>query len=452
MIPLRSTLKTGLLLFSLLTSTLASQVEKITFSAADGLEVTADLYRPNKALTTPMIVLFHQARSSRGEYQEIAPRLVSMGFNCLAVDQRSGKTKNGVKNETAARVTGATPTYIDAIPDLEAAIAKVKSDYASGPVIIWGSSYSASLVLKLAAEQPNLTSGVLSFSPGEYYKSHGSDYIKTAASTLKVPVFITSAKSEASVWKHIFDAIPAEKKTSFLPATGGVHGSSTLNAKVKENEAYWKAVSAFLKQWLPNTNTKSQVNAVPKKDGAISLEFPVTKGSNYQISISRDRKRWISLASVTATSESMVITDSAKIKRTDVFYRIDSVKDIIQPTITAVKASGSPGAYQFSTTILSPETGWKRYANWWEVLDEKGNLLYRRVLGHPHVKEQPFARSGGPIAINADQTVWIRAHMNDGGYGKNAFKGSVSEGFKAAELNPTFGSENAVTGELPKQR
>ena len=42
--------------------------------------------------------------------------------------------------------------------------------------------------------------------------------------------------------------------------------------------------------------------------------------------------------------------------------------------------------------------------------------------------------------------------MNDGGYGKNAFKGSVSEGFKAAELNPTFGSENAVTGELPKQR
>jgi len=167
MISLGSAFKTGLFLSSLLSASLSAQFEKITFSAADDLVVTADLYRPNPALATPMIVLFHQAGSSRGEYREIAPRLVSMGFNCLAVDQRSGRTRSGVDNETAARVTGSVPTFVDAIPDLEAAIAKVKSDYASGDVIIWGSSYSSSLVLKLAAEQPNLASGVLSFSPGE---------------------------------------------------------------------------------------------------------------------------------------------------------------------------------------------------------------------------------------------------------------------------------------------
>jgi predicted alpha/beta hydrolase len=81
---------------------LSAQAEKITFPAADGLEVTADLYRASEDLATPMIVLFHQAGFSRGEYLQIAPRLGGMGFNCLAVDQRSGKATAGVTDETAA--------------------------------------------------------------------------------------------------------------------------------------------------------------------------------------------------------------------------------------------------------------------------------------------------------------------------------------------------------------
>jgi len=251
MIHLSATCRTGLLLFSLLISPLFAQFQKITFPAADGVQVTADLYHSHKSQDTPMIVLFHQARSSRGEYREIAPRLVAMGFNCLAVDQRSGKSKNGVKNETATQISGSTPGYIDAIPDIEAAIAKVRSDYTNGPVIIWGSSYSASLVLKLVAEQPKLASGVLSFSPGEYYKSIASNHIEASVAKLQGPVFITSAKSEHSSWSKIFKAIPSDKKTSFLPNSGGVHGSSTLYAKVKQSDAYWTAVSTFLKQWLP---------------------------------------------------------------------------------------------------------------------------------------------------------------------------------------------------------
>ena len=51
-----------------------SIAEAITFKSADNLLITADRYTPHTSNTTPLIVLFHQAGSSRGEYNEIAPR------------------------------------------------------------------------------------------------------------------------------------------------------------------------------------------------------------------------------------------------------------------------------------------------------------------------------------------------------------------------------------------
>ena len=246
-------MKSLILLIVALPSILFAKPEKITFFAADGLQVTSDLYRANSDMNTPMIVLFHQAQSSRGEYREIAPKLVAMGFNCLAVDQRSGKA-NGVINETnkAAKAAGKPTSYLDALPDLEAAIKQVKKAYATGPVIIWGSSYSSSLVLKMAGDQPDISSGVLAFSPGEYFSSAGRHYIKSSAAKIKVPVFITSAKSESASWKSIFNAIPAEGKVSFLPTGKGKHGSSALNVDVKSNKEYWAAVENFLAKWKPS--------------------------------------------------------------------------------------------------------------------------------------------------------------------------------------------------------
>ena len=53
---------------------------------------------------------------------DIAPKLNALGYNCLAVDQRSGRSANGVKNETNQLAKDAKlPTgYTDAYPDLEA--------------------------------------------------------------------------------------------------------------------------------------------------------------------------------------------------------------------------------------------------------------------------------------------------------------------------------------------
>lgn len=107
-------------------------------------------------------------------------------------------------------------------------------------------------------------------------------------------------------------------------------------------------------------------------------------------------------------------------------------------SVEKVEAKGSENAYTFYVTLASPDTGCDQYANWWEVLSTEGELIYRRILAHSHVNEQPFTRSGGTVKIAADQQVWIRAHMNNTSYSKNAFKGSVNQGFSKSELDPNF--------------
>jgi len=118
--------------------------------------------------------------------------------------------------------------------------------------------------------------------------------------------------------------------------------------------------------------------------------------------------------------------------------------------VISVQVTGNAGAYQFSVGISSPDTGCDQYADWWEVVSEQGELIYRRILLHSHVDEQPFVRSGGSVEIAADTTVWVRAHMNEGGYGGDAFRGSVQDGFTQAEMDPEFARELESAPPLPE--
>jgi hypothetical protein len=114
-----------------------------------------------------------------------------------------------------------------------------------------------------------------------------------------------------------------------------------------------------------------------------------------------------------------------------------------------VSVSGSPGAYSFSVAVRSPDTGCEQYADWWEVVNPEGELIYRRVLLHSHTSEQPFTRSGGPVDVRALETVILRAHMNTSGYGGLAFQGSVSEGFQQVRLSGDFATEVQHQQPLP---
>jgi len=220
--------------------------KQITLTASDGVKVYGDFY-PAGSNSQPYILLFHQAGSNRAEYAPIAPRLVKLGFNCLAIDQRSGGDLWGQQNETVGGV-GHNGEYPDALKDLEAALAWARSSGNNGKVLVWGSSYSAALVFLLAAEHQQEVAGVLAFSPGEYLDA--PDAVHDAAAKISVPIFVTSAKDrqEIAAAKSILAVAPAQQKTQFVPHIAGVHGSSTLREdknRAGESEN-WRAVEEFL--------------------------------------------------------------------------------------------------------------------------------------------------------------------------------------------------------------
>lgn len=221
-------------------------VVSIVYPSLDSLSITADVYMTENE-DAPLIILFHQARFSRGEYLEIAPKLNALGFNCLAVDQRSGGKVNQLINETHQRAVadGKKTGYVDAWPDLVATVQFANDILKVNQLIIWGSSYSSALVFPLTAKHKDLIDGILSFSPGNYFEMDGktiSDYAKE----VDCPVFITSCKSEEEEWQPIYNNLKPTSTFYYLPEDEGFHGSKALWDENEGHELYWKAVEDFL--------------------------------------------------------------------------------------------------------------------------------------------------------------------------------------------------------------
>jgi dienelactone hydrolase len=227
-------------------STCTHAADAVSFAARDGVQVFADYYSAGSK-AKPLILLFHQAGSNRGEYATIGPMLATLGFNALAIDQRSGGNAWGRSNDTIKRL-GKSTGYDEALPDLEAALQWAKSSGETGSIILWGSSYSAALVFLLAASHPREVNAILAFSPGEYLR--GPSTVRKAAAQVSIPIFVTSAKDpkEIAVAKSIFDASPSVEKIRFVPQIAGVHGSSTLREDQNPDgtEENWVAVKQFL--------------------------------------------------------------------------------------------------------------------------------------------------------------------------------------------------------------
>jgi dienelactone hydrolase len=220
--------------------------ETLTLTADDQVEVFADYYSAGSK-AKPLVLLFHQAGSNRAEYATIGPMLVALGFNALAIDQRSGGPQWGRVNETVQRL-GKSAGFGEALRDLEAAVQWAKTSGHTGPIIVWGSSYSAALVFVLAVRHPAEIKAILAFSPGEYLG--GSASVRNAASLLSMPIFVTSASDpgEIAAARAIIDAARSSDKVQFVPRIAGVHGSSTLRAdrNPKGAEENWAAVKEFL--------------------------------------------------------------------------------------------------------------------------------------------------------------------------------------------------------------
>lgn len=215
----------------------------LTLQAADGVNVFGTLTRA-AADNDKLILLFHQARANRHEYDAVVLAMTTLGFDSLAIDQRSGGDLFGGHNQTVAKL-GKSADYLDAMSDLAAALAWARAHHYQRIVTV-GSSYSAALVIVLAAQHPDEISAVASFSPGEYFKD--KNLIKNAAGKVRVPLYITTGPDEEANVAEVLSKAHGNNITRYQPAAG-VHGASTLveSRDPKGHEANMKSFLDFLR-------------------------------------------------------------------------------------------------------------------------------------------------------------------------------------------------------------
>ena len=229
--------------------------ETITHEGSGGVTLTADHYAAAKRgslfkKNKPILVCLHMARSSRGEYREIAPQFAELGLEVLAVDMRSGAKRFDVDNETANSAFAKLKKkqeFDDAYVDIEAAVAWAHELAPESPVYLMGSSYTSSLSLKFASENPDKIDAVLAFSPGNYRPNWKID---EAVKSLEIPAFITwgSGEREKNTAKDIVAAVPEKMLTSYDPddSDRAEHGSRMLATESKKaRKKHWKAVQGF---------------------------------------------------------------------------------------------------------------------------------------------------------------------------------------------------------------
>lgn len=226
-----------------------SQAQRtITFLASDGLEITADVYDTDVESSKYML-LFHQAEYSRGEFLQIATRLIKIGFTCIAVDLRYGNEVNFVNNETAMRAKkgGFQLRMLDCEKDILAAISYVKSIDAKPRIFLLGSSFSASLCLKVANERNDIEA-VIGFSPGEFF---GTDLnVEEAIRGLQTPFFVGCPRSEHYYVLQLLSGVQSKKKIIFKPeGSDGLHGAKTLWWESSTRDEFWLSLLFFLKDF-----------------------------------------------------------------------------------------------------------------------------------------------------------------------------------------------------------
>lgn len=92
--------------------------------------------------------------------------------------------------------------------------------------------------------------------------------------------------------------------------------------------------------------------------------------------------------------------------------------------VTARKTSTD--TYAFDVAVKHGDTGWKHYADKWDIVAPDGKILGTRVLLHPHENEQPFTRSLRGVTIPAGiSQVTVRAHDKVHGQGGREMKVSL---------------------------
>lgn len=244
----------------------ASPPTEVRYPVRDSLSVVADVHRGSGGAGGPTILLFHQGGgSARGEYRSITPRLLRGGYNVVAADIRGGGDRFG--EPSRARPTDSTFTYCAALAELEATVNLARAEGFTGPLMLWGSSYTATLALQVAARRSADIRAVLAFSPASGEPMRGCEpapYVGWLASA-GVPTMILRPRAELTDSQRAasLEAMRQDGATIVI-AERGVHGSSLLDAERTKasTDGEWAAVEAFLRRALAPPATVAGERAV----------------------------------------------------------------------------------------------------------------------------------------------------------------------------------------------
>ncbi|MCE7993856.1 MAG: alpha/beta fold hydrolase [Roseivirga sp.] len=364
----------------------SSDLKKISFTSADGLEVTADLYSTGNQ-SDPIILLFHQSASSRGEYRQIAPVLQRLGFNCLAVDLRWGKQDfwEKIPNETAQRFGSdkvvdnyedtdefrreeVWPRMMASVQDMEASLDWANHAGFKGKTLLWGSSFSAMLQFKLAAEHPARVDGMISFSPGEYNDSD-TTMLHNWATQLSQPALVIAGSdtSEYIMTKAVNEALVNEKSMHHQ-VRKGKHGSSIL----LDSEENWTPVRQFLHQfknyeaedylgfaraaevWLDSNAVKDE----NKWYWSDALDEPDKVTTSYSDGVAGKVAWYLDLFKAT---NGQVYLDKAMLAGEYLMENLPQKTDSLKGKFWAFSPYGNVGGSGFALTELYKRTGKEQY-------------------------------------------------------------------------------------------
>jgi pimeloyl-ACP methyl ester carboxylesterase len=203
--------------------------EVVYFFSSDSSKIRGDLYLRDS--NDPFIILCHSEAADRSEFSDIAPRLLNLNYNCLAVDMGTSGSHN--------------LSFSNAQISLHAAIAYVRH-LNTRPVILLGSSWSASLCLIEASSNSRIR-GIVALSPGEYFQPRilMSEVVKK----ISQPVFICGTQAEFSYLRKMVEERTSEGLTLFQPEKGkGVHGAAALRGNDITRDEYWFALMMFFKK------------------------------------------------------------------------------------------------------------------------------------------------------------------------------------------------------------
>jgi dienelactone hydrolase len=203
-------------------------METITLKTEDGLSIAGNFYPAQNQ--DKGVILIHQMGKSKGSYNDLAPKLVSAGFNALAIDLRGHGQSSGDLSKFSAK------DYNNMILDVKAAVQFLKSQNRSMKINLIGASIGANIVL----QYPDIekVASIIALSPGIDF--HGVKPENSVKNNSTVPTLLVATDKDTysrdSVVQLFEDSPLSSDRKEMIIYDGNAHGTDMLSANKELND------------------------------------------------------------------------------------------------------------------------------------------------------------------------------------------------------------------------